>query len=1484
MAKVECTNVSDANTCLRRYANDVSGQVNPNESYAKYRNKWIAIANAVGKSESHAKSNFTKKKIITKYKEETKKDKFGKKTVVKTPIAYDYEYTFPWSLACAEFNAEIPEEAYIKRVTFRAKMRVTNKDAKVSKPIGNFRFRRFQTVEIKEETGGKKTGWHNGSYYVVDTNEKLSHTWKEHTWSINEEDLQLAKITHENINSVFCGIDFIWDKAEFNGDNGETEVRVQWIRMKVEYDMPNYELGVYDSVHKVHENTDKTPTKIQSDKQFIVYIFAHNRTKAKGKTQKVKVDIPWGTEIDGVATNWGEFDPVTNIWTFPKFIDNGNNDTNHSLTFRLRSKKIGLSNLSAQYQSNGKGINYWWDIDTTIRNSAYTQTTVTAVNTKDGFRRNSTCCVKVDIHVVSSDNTIDVHTASTPYIQNTGTWSLDPDNSSPEVELTGVDDNPSLNTAHLVYNGDPVESDVYEYNVSLRFCFKPNFVGQLTLQVMNSEEFETTYAYFDVLEALPFLVEVNRIPSVYKINNHRLFSEVEINETIIRCVSDPIDKNMIMSNCSLSADIWEDLDYIGCIPLEHLHFDPKSTYKDTLLNSTYKNKRYMGKKLATDEDITLNVRLHPQQVTTLQGLIDMDKPIPINANHKCFEGDSLNHRGWAEVYAVKTEQTGNNPHWYKCDIDVKYLTHNLNTRFKIDKSAKVSDYDSTIPSVMTESWSSGSNLSLDMDDSLGLADTDKIPNNEAYFETDTDGTFHYVDDFYIDDELVKIDDDVRNNFNIDNGQHIRVTTRNPLTHISDVSFTWSSVLIDEIKENDISRIIRLKDKDNKVYFEYQYDNIIIDDDEISADIIYRVLEENDTMMDYEPSNRMRFRYNPTDSTHEDDDIELEPDDEAIDETGEAHYGSTVELSLKNNTLELVDKGFNGREVTISAELTDAEYYYEVEWVNNNDDAETSDIECSFDFTVKDTILTSTYASKFSKLVVSPYPIAGKKIVFTREAQEGTIYYYEDDRKEFSYLIEPYYQYLNGTDLVTNDGVSIFNLNYGYQIVYIQNGLVRLGFNRLNGELYLGKYDPQTDDYITTHNLHLDKFDDINLNSISDDKIEIQSSDSTFTIYRGHPYIKIKHETEDIWIDTVSSRVWADGLDDMSSDTPSYWKLLNDKNLLPLCVTDKIDSDCIETEYVTHNDRQNTSLSWVNFPDVIDLGETTFKLDSAQLQGYSDEISLDDTSCSFGEYTIEFESDGVVTSFDNFTLSKDIIQTNEQTSLVARVTDALGKPVKGKTIYFYEWYNPYNLNLNATKNPLQTGETTTLKARLKDTDGSGIKDSRVYFYEILDADYFNDGTTLSGIVTPSNASSTISDGAIKYTTSTSGEKNIYYNVPLTDSDNFEFECEIAKIGVSQSIAMYIKNSTTSTGCWFSYEDSTGKFGGGCTGSSFGNVDLGALAVGDKIKIKRIDGVLSIYKNNSLIYSKTTTFGSTYYIGHYTNNGREQYVKNIKIKKY
>lgn len=58
---------------------------------------------------------------------------------------------------------------------------------------------------------------------------------------------------------------------------------------------------------------------------------------------------------------------------------------------------------------------------------------------------------------------------------------------------------------------------------------------------------------------------------------------------------------------------------------------------------------------------------------------------------------------------------------------------------------------------------------------------------------------------------------------------------------------------------------------------------------------------------------------------------------------------------------------------------------------------------------------------------SPFPIPKKEVVFTRESEERTIYYLTG-LDSFKYHIEPVYQYLFGTDLMTREGTSIFNLS------------------------------------------------------------------------------------------------------------------------------------------------------------------------------------------------------------------------------------------------------------------------------------------------------------------------------------------------------------------------------------------------------------------------------------------------------------------------
>ena len=1275
------------------YAEAVTSQTNPNKTQ---RVSWSNIPNATGHSLKDAVSQFTVKARPTHYTTKDVTDKNGKVQKVKVADKVTTVYNRPWVLASYDFRLDIPASAHIHKVTFELKAKV-DKNVDVLQPIGAFRLagkNHPATYDYNDSfLEGVKTGWHEDYYLVVPTKKMKSSSYEIIEYTMNEADLKKNGVTPAKLNREIMGIDFLWrdpsfkqsnitkleneilNKSDKSSSTYRANVYVQWIRMKVVYDVPDYKVTFvnpikdtsdiiatstilnrrdtdYTTVNNINTSylpkglngTKTDPFQVWNDTTFLLNVVVKNPNVAKGKGDKVvKLDLPWGTEIVGSPIcEVGSFNKTTNEWTIPI-----GSKVEYTCELKLKSHKNGLSDIRATLNTSSTSsvADYYYRVNQNEWDGGLNDIRIEANNTA---RKYTKTCVTISIHGQSNDAVANYTIPNLPIID--GAFTLMEELTTEGVSIASQTQNSlSLN----------VPSGEAEFDAILHYCFYPTAVGTLNFAVIDEENNRYTKP-LDVLESYTYkfgdttgevssdVYEIGFSPSDIYIGNHRIASDLEGDVTVIPCIADDVDASMVSSECRINMSIWEELDYIGCIPLEHLHFDPKSTMKDTLLNQTYKNKKYMGKKLATDEDITLNVRLHPKQVTTLQGLLKMDKPIPINANHKCFEGDALNHRGWCELYGVKVEET--NPRWYKCDIDVKYLTHNLNTRFKITRAGDVSDYE--FPQLMAETYSSGDDLSLD----------------NIYFDVDTDGTFYYNED---------ADANERNTFNIDNGQHILITTAKPISHSSAVSFEWTSVLIDEIRENNVSRIIRLVDKTGKIYFQYQYDNIQVSDDDVTAEVKYWVLEDNDELVDYNTTRDITFRYNATDSTQEDTNENAEfTEEEDVDliETGDAHFGTDTTLSISNNKLKLVDSGFNGKEITIDGiNLKGEQYYYQVEWINNNADAETSDVDCIFDFTVQDTILTSTYAESYGDLVVSPFPVPNKKIVFTRDAEEGTIFYYKDDEEEFSYINEPYYQYMNGTNLLA-DGIEVFDIDYGYEVVHIQNGLVRLGFNRLTGAMYLGKFDTQSSEYITTHQFYLEKFDDINVNALSDDKIEVQASDCTFTIYRGHPYIKIKHELEDIYIDTVFNRVWAEQTGESESlGVPAYWDLLNDANLLPLCVTgDKgLKSSCVETSEPRSIDRLDTSITLTDVSQI--ENDTTFTIDTSTVN-YSDEVYLEDGECSFGQYTVEIISDGLPTLLDGLTATKDIIQTGESDNLLVKLTDSGGNGVNGQTVEFLQ-YNP-----------------------------------------------------------------------------------------------------------------------------------------------------------------------------------------------------------------
>ena len=140
---------------------------------------------------------------------------------------------------------------------------------------------------------------------------------------------------------------------------------------------------------------------------------------------------------------------------------------------------------------------------------------------------------------------------------------------------------------------------------------------------------------------------------------------------------------------TMEIDLEQMIAYIGVVPLDRCHkADVTASSKNTLIENRYLNRAYYGKKGDYSEDIKMTLRMAWYDVATLQGLCEMDKPIPIDTIPYYPDGDPLNHRGWAEIHGV-TNIKKINDLYYECDVEVTYLTHKIITKFGVTEGAKI---------------------------------------------------------------------------------------------------------------------------------------------------------------------------------------------------------------------------------------------------------------------------------------------------------------------------------------------------------------------------------------------------------------------------------------------------------------------------------------------------------------------------------------------------------------------------------------------------------------------------------------------------------------------------------------------------------------------------------------------------------------------------------------------------------------------------
>ena len=1134
---------------VTRYAKTTHGQPNANIPDAKHRNDWTnynqsSAADTSIKPSGNAQSYYW----------------IGQGT--------DKHIRKPWTFAANDFDLDIPSCAYITKVTFTAMMKITGK---INVDAPQARFNLYHGSKNVANNVNNHTGWQDG-YYYVKPNKKLTNNWQPIEYVMTGTEFHRRGYPVSELMNDLLGIDLRWyDPVKPNGS--PHYVYIQYVSCTVEYELPDQSV-VMDMV-----TSEDYPYITNSGSKFNILAKYYNRSNAgccNGTERKIKVNLP--PNVRAKSLN-GIYDSSTSEWTVQC-------TPNAYETLLLEVVDYGIGGKCIDFTNEEVNSRFWYYSSPVANDvgevSAYLGQMQLGVQS----------CTRFEATVNASDGKANFNIILST--KNNGmknvTWTLDKSRSSPGVTLDSSDDThvnfsvPKNKIVDIVFTG----------------CFIPTARfedGGSTMEVQLDNNPEELIPY-KILDAPVFhvrnkaktsesnreIAEIVLNPSTINFITHRIASQTELGAYVIECGVDPFDKTMIEKECTLTADTWEQVDYIGVVPLEYHHYDPDSTYSNKAISDSYKNKTYKGKEGVIEEKISLKFKARPWQTPTLQGMTKLDKPTPINANHKCFESDPLNHRGWAVLSEVKIKRT--NPLWYDVEADVDYITHDIHTKFQIFKDKQVNEVP--MPDLTAEVFGLEESFASRLD----------------LFNVDTDGGFLYDEDG---------DEGTNNIFSLDEGQKLTIKTIKALSDVANIRFDWYSNRINETRENNLERVFRLVDDTGESVLEYEYTGFNFYEDYITCTVIVRVKtvdgwktseypdvdmrmeveadpivdidEETDVDYDTDASEEEYYYYDAineeyvliTDDEYDGDLYQYDEttgtyvlvtdddDDSAYEEGYVAPtfdlnkynvtqvYGTSLIFNLKGNKLKITDEGYNGREfVRDEIELLSDNYHFETEWTNNNQDGTTEDIISYMGLSLEETILETDYSKYYKDVLVSPFPIPYKTVMFTRESEEGTIYYLTGN-EPFKYLLEPYYQYHCGCDLL-GDRTSIFDLNNSYTHYYIENGLVRLGFNKYNGRLYLAKYDPNTDEWITTHYFHLVNEPKFAVETYSDDKIVIKAGNDTFfTIWRGRPFIGIENPTDTIYIDSKFNYCLSDKINGERLPYPVIYSFNNTDNLLPVGV-------------------------------------------------------------------------------------------------------------------------------------------------------------------------------------------------------------------------------------------------------------------------------------------------------------------------------------------
>jgi len=537
--------------------------------------------------------------------------------------------------------------------------------------IGKFNTNSNPLPSIKVFSGDNNAPYRKTPLFTTSTYTRLSNHFDFDYYTLK---YKIKGVTIDDLKNIIVEVD--WGRTKVTGSS---TIYVNRARLVVDYSLQDPKWALYSSISPSSATTnDKVAWKL-----------VVKNTGYCSSSNSVSLSLPKGVTIVS-SSGGGAYNNNTKTWTLGQVCKGGS----VTRTFYLKSSSVGLKNLVATNSSNlvvnksvTQSVTFIQYIPPPQPKDVVTYTFYDEAKFEkepyqyfdiniQGYGNNHIGEEYVCYNLATSENV-------EMYLPLRSTAELVDDNNN-IVELvtdSSIADSDNKLCLHIERIGDDFVANIRVYVYLL---------DDATGTVTTTQGDNSWSQEFDILPKRGvklFTDDLISRDTTYVTNS------INIGVPNIWTIRANVSRNNFFDEKKENMEIVieDKIAYIGVIPLSRCHkADVTADSKNSLIENRYLNRAYYGKKGDYSEDIKMTLRIAWYDVATLQGLCEMDKPIPIDTIPNRADGDPLNHRGWAEIYEVNNIKKINDM-LYECDVGVKYLSHDINTRFTITEAKKLTE-------------------------------------------------------------------------------------------------------------------------------------------------------------------------------------------------------------------------------------------------------------------------------------------------------------------------------------------------------------------------------------------------------------------------------------------------------------------------------------------------------------------------------------------------------------------------------------------------------------------------------------------------------------------------------------------------------------------------------------------------------------------------------------------------------------------------